>query len=100
MIANFLLFIVNFWLVVIHFLLSAIPIHTPPQVTSSVAYFGSYLGYAGGIIDMPGTMTAFQYLLDFMMAWFTFKVILWAYHLIAAKGVHEKQALPAQNKGR
>lgn len=98
MIVSLILLIVWLVLTIIHGALSAIPIVLPSQIVTSINYFAGYLGYASGIVDIPGVFAAFNFLLNFMIGWFTFKFILWLYHLVAARRVHEKQALPAQAK--
>lgn len=85
-------------LAVIHGVLSAIPISFPPNIQASMTYFGSYIGYAGGYIDISGVFAAFTFLCDFLMAWFAFKAFLMLYHMIFARSVHDSHALPAQNK--
>jgi hypothetical protein len=98
MIADLFIGIISLLAKMLHGILSAIPLSVPAQIQDSMSYFAGYLAYAGGIIDIPGVFTAFIFLVNFLIAWFTFKLILWAYHLIFARRVHEKQALPAQQK--
>ena len=98
MIVDLVFGIISLLAKLLHGVLAAIPLSVPPQIESSMNYFGSYLGYAGGLVDIPGIVAAFTFLLNFMIAWFTFKLILWAYHLIMSRRVHEKQALPTQAK--
>jgi len=82
----------------LHGILSTIPFAVPAQVQQSITYFAQYAGYAGGIIDIPGIMGAFIFLINFLIAYFSFKVLMWAYHMILARRIHEKQALPVQQK--
>lgn len=98
MLTSFLFFLVYVWLTIIHGVLSAIPIGVPAQVSAAVVYFGGYLHYMDGYIDIVGVFAALSFLLNFLMGWFAFKVVLWTYHLIAARSVHQNQALPAQTK--
>jgi hypothetical protein len=94
------IFIFTLWIleVVIHNMLKLIPLHIPPRVGISVAYFGGFVRYAAGIVDIPGVFGAFGFLLDFMVAWFTFKAIMWIFHLIASRSTPEGQAMPTQKK--
>jgi hypothetical protein len=78
--------------------LSAIPFNMPSQVQDSMIYFAGYLKYLGGYVDIPGVMAALIFLCNFLIAWFSFKLVLWVYHLVVSRRVHEKQALPAQTK--
>ena len=98
MITALLLEIVSIILSIIHGVLQAIPITLPPQIGTSILYFSGYIGYVNGIVDVPGVFTALAFLINFLVAWFTFKLFMLLYHLIAARKVHDKQALPAQQK--
>jgi|SRR5690348_4829437 len=98
MIGTFLFFIIWAILGIINTVLGLIPITLPANIASSMTYFGNQLVYLNGYIDLPGVLGAFEFLLDFMTAWFIFKVVMWAYHMIFARRAHETQALPAQSK--
>lgn len=97
MITDLILGLVSFVLKILNGILSAIPLNVPPQVGTAFGYFAGYLSYAGGLIDLPGVFGAFSFLLNFIIAWFTFKAVMWIVHLVR-KGAHENQALPTQNK--
>lgn len=98
MLGDFLIVILWLILTLLHGLLSAIPISLPPQIGASIYYFAGYVRYLGGIIDIPGVFAAFGFLLNFLVAWFTFKAIMWIYHIIMARKTPDNQALPAQQK--
>jgi hypothetical protein len=98
MIISALFYIIWLILYILSTILATIPVAIPPNVAASFAYFAGYLRYASGIIDIAGVMLAFRWLVDFMVGWFTFKVAMLLYHLVASRRVHETQALPAQAK--
>lgn len=98
MITDLILGTISLVLKILGGVLSAIPLAVPSNVQQSFTYFAGYLAYAGGIIDITGVFSAFTFLLNFMIAWFTFKAIMWIYHTVFARRAHEKQALPAQTK--
>lgn len=98
MILDLFLFLIWVILGILHALLSLIPISLPAAISDSVFYFAGFLQYLNGYIDMKGVFTAFGFLLDFMTAWFTFKGIMFLYHLAFARKVPDKQALPVQQK--
>lgn len=98
MLATFVLYLAWIVLEIIHGVLSIIPFSLPAQVQTSINFFAGYLAYANGIIDIPGTLAALQFLLDFMLAWFAFKVAMLIFHWVGTRSAHHSQALPGQAK--
>jgi len=98
MLTSLILLIAWVILLVIQTILAQIPIALPANIAAAFMQFGSYLGYARGIVDVNGVFGAFIFLLNFMIGWFTFKLVLMLYHMIAARRVHDSHALPAQKK--
>jgi hypothetical protein len=96
MITSAFIYIIALLLGVVADGLAIIPLAIPTNFKDSVAYFAGYLNYAGGLIDIPGVMAALLFFVNFMIAWYTFKVILWVWHLLFT--AKQGQPIAAQEK--
>lgn len=67
-------------------ILGTIPIVIPAQISSALAFFFGYLKYLGGIINFADIIPAMIFYLNFIVAWFTFRLFMWAWHLIPKIG--------------
>lgn len=78
-------------------ILSVIPLVVPVDFQNSVAYFAGYINYVGGIVNLPTTMGALAFFMNFLVAWFTFKVIMFVFHLIRPNP-HKNAPIAAHSK--
>ena len=88
MLFTFFLDIIGLILQIFHLILGAIPLAPPAAIQESFTSFGSYLAYASGIIDIKGVFSAFNFLVQFLIAFFSFKIFMFFYHLVRGSQSH------------
>lgn len=67
-------------------LLGMIPVVLAQEIIDALAYFSGYLNYVGGIINIPGVLPPLFTLVGFIAAWYSFKLVMWAWHMIPGIG--------------
>lgn len=85
---------------ILHIILSAIPFGLPEQLTNSFIFFGNYLSYANGFVDIPGTLAALVFFIKFLEAFFTFKAVMWLYNKLRPGSAGANEHMPLQVKSK
>lgn len=82
MISTFLFVLLSIFLQTISTLLGFIPVFFMSEFSSALAYFATYFKYARGLVNVPEIMPAIIFLVQFIGAWYGFKVIMWGWHML------------------
>lgn len=67
-------------------LLGVIPAPFSANFLDATRYFAAYMGYFSGIINWADIIDPIIFFLNFLIGWYTFKLIMWMWHLIPAIG--------------
>lgn len=82
MIIDLIIILLSLFIQILVWLLSIVVFTIPTQVFSAITYFLGLLNYSRGIFDITVFFQALGSYLIYVTIWYTFKLLLWAYHHI------------------
>lgn len=93
-----LLYVASALLFVLYQVLSIVTFAIPIQISQTIAYLASYLGYVKGFIDITTLFIVVGIYVNFLIAFYTWKIIKWVYAHLPFIGKHEKMPHMDDNK--